>query len=319
MASTPSEAQLRDVLDDLLGRSDEILEVQEVEGSDAEAKFRVLLAEIESPEEVELTLRFLDSSLRSLDDFRSDKVLLVAGGTEVMVRVAYDGASEVRSAVIEVNLERGGQRFARRRIPRVRRWSGAGGLRADLGAGDGSETGAPGAGESSGEVIVIVPRPLGNTPSNTPGDDSGSSFSNSSGGTSGGTTSGSTSGTSGGGTTSGGGLVLTAPTGGFIPASTTCSRAVQGKIAWNYSGAKTWGTANVARLCKGAMTSEQPARCFERVMHGGINWGGGTRWQFENALDLCEGSTNASATVSCFQGELGANGTWRKAIDTCGK
>lgn len=44
-------------------------------------------------------------------------------------------------------------------------------------------------------------------------------------------------------------------------------------------------------------SDDQPARCFNRVMHGGINWDGRTRWDWRNAIDLCEGTTNADATV----------------------
>ncbi|MDQ3938836.1 MAG: hypothetical protein M3253_09190, partial [Chloroflexota bacterium] len=75
-----------------------------------------------------------------------------------------------------------------------------------------------------------------------------------------------------------------------------CQDAVQGKIAWNYSGSTTWAPNNVERLCRGA-SDDQPARCFQRVMHGGINWGGGTRWEWQNAIDLCEGTADANATI----------------------
>ena len=107
---------------------------------------------------------------------------------------------------------------------------------------------------------------------------------------------------------------VTRPT---IPPSTACEKMVQGKIAWDYKGSKTWNPTNVKRLCKGAENSAEPAKCFERVMHGRINWGGGTQWAWKNALDLCEGTLNANATISCFQAKIKAGIKWPQAIKDC--
>jgi hypothetical protein len=100
------------------------------------------------------------------------------------------------------------------------------------------------------------------------------------------------------------------------PSTAACAQALQGRIAWDYSGSTRWNPDNVERLCRGA-SDDQPARCFNRVMHGGINWGGGTRWEWANAIDLCEGTTNADATVACFQRYLGAGRPWGAAIAAC--
>jgi len=97
--------------------------------------------------------------------------------------------------------------------------------------------------------------------------------------------------------------------------TTACHDAVQGQIAWDYNGNTSWGRGNLERLCSGAETSVQPAKCFDQVMHRGVNWGSGTNWQWANALDLCEGTTDASATISCFEREK-RNG-WQDAIETC--
>ena len=99
--------------------------------------------------------------------------------------------------------------------------------------------------------------------------------------------------------------------------SPTCEKMVQGKIAWDYKGSKTWNPTNVNRLCKGAEKSAEPAKCFKRVMHGGINWGGGTQWAWKNALDLCEGTLNANATIGCFQAKIQAGIKWPQAIKDC--
>jgi hypothetical protein len=95
----------------------------------------------------------------------------------------------------------------------------------------------------------------------------------------------------------------------------TCRDLVQGRIAWDYNNNRTWGDANLNRLCQGASDPIQPPRCFERVMFGGISWGGSTRWQWENALDLCAGSNNADQTVACFQREVSKG--WQAAIQAC--
>jgi hypothetical protein len=95
-----------------------------------------------------------------------------------------------------------------------------------------------------------------------------------------------------------------------------CHDAVQGRIAWDYQGHTAWMPANVDRLCKGA-SSVQPARCFARVMHGGVNWGGGTRWQWSNAIDLCAGTSDSQATIACFQRGTAAGQSWSAAIASC--
>jgi hypothetical protein len=95
-----------------------------------------------------------------------------------------------------------------------------------------------------------------------------------------------------------------------------CADAVQGEVAWDYEGNTRWSPRNVERLCEGAEDSNEPARCFERVMHGGVNWGGGTRWSWRNAIALCSGSRDAGATVACFEDRVGEAG-WKAAIQAC--
>ena len=95
-----------------------------------------------------------------------------------------------------------------------------------------------------------------------------------------------------------------------------CHDAVQGRIAWDYQGHTAWAPANVDRLCQGA-SSVQPARCFARVMHGGVNWGGGTQWQWSNAIDLCAGTPDSQATIACFQRGIAEGQVWAAAIASC--
>ena len=58
-----------------------------------------------------------------------------------------------------------------------------------------------------------------------------------------------------------------------------CYNAVQGKVAWSKGGSKTWGAANVAKLCKG--------------------------------------TTNPAATIACFKREIQSHNSWSKGIDAC--
>ncbi len=100
-------------------------------------------------------------------------------------------------------------------------------------------------------------------------------------------------------------------------AANKCTSYIQGKIAWDYKGSKQWGKNNLVRLCQGAETSVQPGICFNRVMHGGVNWGGGTKWQWSNALNLCQGTLNAAATINCFRKEIDKKRPWSQAIKAC--
>jgi len=58
-----------------------------------------------------------------------------------------------------------------------------------------------------------------------------------------------------------------------------CYNAVQGKVAWNQAGNKTWDVGN---------------------LHA-----------------LCYGTTNPSATISCFQNEIRSHNNWSRALTTC--
>jgi hypothetical protein len=63
------------------------------------------------------------------------------------------------------------------------------------------------------------------------------------------------------------------------PLEQQCMTAVQGKVAWNQAGNKTWSEANLR--------------------------------------NLCQGTTNPSATISCFQNEIRSHNDWNRAITAC--
>ncbi|MCK4743618.1 MAG: hypothetical protein KAT25_07340 [Sulfuriflexus sp.] len=95
-----------------------------------------------------------------------------------------------------------------------------------------------------------------------------------------------------------------------------CKKYIQGKVAWDYKGNKRWSASNIKALCKGAESYSQPGRCFNDVMHGGVNWGGGTKWTYKNVMNLCKGTHNSSITIACFKNKVKKKG-WKKAIEAC--
>jgi hypothetical protein len=114
-----------------------------------------------------------------------------------------------------------------------------------------------------------------------------------------------------------GALFLVAISSTAVQAASVCANAIQGKIAWDYNGSTSWMQSNIDALCAGAEDTTGPARCFEKTMHGGVNWGGGTQWEWQNASNLCKGARNGDARVSCFVGQVASNRGWRQAIADC--
>jgi hypothetical protein len=100
------------------------------------------------------------------------------------------------------------------------------------------------------------------------------------------------------------------------PVGNRCHDSLQNKVAWDYKGNKRWASGNMDRLC-GTTNSDQPAKCFNTIMHGNVNWGGGTQWQWENAVNLCAGSLNANRTVVCFKKQISEGKNWSAAINAC--
>jgi hypothetical protein len=105
--------------------------------------------------------------------------------------------------------------------------------------------------------------------------------------------------------------------GDAIAENSPCVLAVQGKIASSHKGPKTWTAANLDRLCRGAEASAEPAKCFEEIMRGRVNWGAGTTWATTNALALCGGTHDARSTLDCFRKQIASSQTWQVAIREC--
>lgn len=96
----------------------------------------------------------------------------------------------------------------------------------------------------------------------------------------------------------------------------SCNAALQGRIAWDYAGSVDWNEDNMERLCRNGRDA-QPALCFQRVMHGGVDRGDGSRWEWEHAVRLCAGSQSADATVACFLRQRAAGMSWQVASTLC--
>jgi uncharacterized glyoxalase superfamily protein PhnB len=99
--------------------------------------------------------------------------------------------------------------------------------------------------------------------------------------------------------------------------TTPCAQAVQGKVRLGPNGSRLWPEGSLARLCHGAETSVEPARCFDELMRGKISWGTGSTWTVANALILCAGTRNARQTLDCFATNIAGNETWASAINAC--
>jgi uncharacterized glyoxalase superfamily protein PhnB len=99
--------------------------------------------------------------------------------------------------------------------------------------------------------------------------------------------------------------------------TTPCAQAVQGKVRLGPKGSRAWPEGSLARLCHGAEASVEPARCFDELMRGRVNWGAGSTWTASHALLLCAGSKNARQTLDCFATSIAANEPWASAINTC--
>lgn len=99
--------------------------------------------------------------------------------------------------------------------------------------------------------------------------------------------------------------------------TTPCAQAVQGKVRLGPKGSRAWPEGSVARLCHGAETSVEPARCFDELMRGKVNWGAGSTWTASHALLLCAGTKNARQTLDCFATSVAANEAWATAINSC--
>jgi hypothetical protein len=96
-----------------------------------------------------------------------------------------------------------------------------------------------------------------------------------------------------------------------------CGQALQGKVPTAPRGSRTWSEASLARLCKGAEASAEPARCYEELMRGKVRWGKGNTWTVPNAVILCAGTHNARETLDCFASSVTANEGWSEAINKC--
>ena len=101
------------------------------------------------------------------------------------------------------------------------------------------------------------------------------------------------------------------------PALSPCALAAQGKVRVHPNGPKLWDAASLKRLCAGAGSSVEPARCYDRLMSGQVAWGGSSVWKADNALALCAGTLSATQTITCFRDAIALGEGWRSATQRC--
>lgn len=99
-----------------------------------------------------------------------------------------------------------------------------------------------------------------------------------------------------------------------------CFNLIQNKIAWDYSGHKSWSSANINALCKGTTNASQPPNCFSRAMFNGSQWGKKSShnmtWQL--ASQLCTGTNNSNQKIDCLKQKISQNQTLNASISACG-
>lgn len=100
----------------------------------------------------------------------------------------------------------------------------------------------------------------------------------------------------------------------------TCFNAVQDRIAWSANGAsRRWAESNVRRLCNGAETSTQPARCFNAFMNEGRKADGLWPAQWPIGIALCTGVSSARQMDNRFACLQQASNRTAAAAEDCAK
>ena len=111
----------------------------------------------------------------------------------------------------------------------------------------------------------------------------------------------------------------TTPTTASLSPEQDCFNRVQGRIAWNYEGNKSWSAGNIKRLCKGTRIGAAPATCFYNTMFRTHLWGKKPQhtMNWSLASQLCAGTNNATRPTSCLKGQLARNLSLKNAVNVC--
>jgi len=98
-----------------------------------------------------------------------------------------------------------------------------------------------------------------------------------------------------------------------------CFDLVQGKVAWNQSGSKSWSPNNINRLCAGTVKAAEPVNCFKYVMFSGSQWGQTSAHNvtWSEATNLCAGTSDANSVTTCFKNKIKAGQSLGSAIAAC--
>ena len=134
------------------------------------------------------------------------------------------------------------------------------------------------------------------------------------------------------------------------PAEQQCFDLVQGKVAYDQQGNKSWNPDNIRALCTGTVSPQTTVDCFTGQIAAGVTWSpaiqacranptgtqtpeqecrnliqgkvaydkeGNKNWDEANMADVCRGTTNPQATVDCFTARIAIGAFWYDARDTC--
>jgi len=99
-----------------------------------------------------------------------------------------------------------------------------------------------------------------------------------------------------------------------------CFQRFQNKIAWDYSGHKSWSPSNIKSICKGTTKPQQTASCFSRAMFNGAQWGKKNTHVMNWSLAgrLCAGANNANAKITCLKQKIAQGKSLNQAVKACG-
>ena len=108
--------------------------------------------------------------------------------------------------------------------------------------------------------------------------------------------------------------------------SSPCGKYLQGKVAQDYKGNKHWTVRDLFFLCRGTEGHTEAAKCFNKVMHGGIHWGGSNKnkWEITPPFPiskwpkmLCTKTRNSEKTIACFKQKTDKGKSWRNSAVDC--
>ncbi len=76
----------------------------------------------------------------------------------------------------------------------------------------------------------------------------------------------------------------------LTPAERRCVASLQGKVAWDQQGDRTWDKVNMSDLCRGTSNPEATIACFQSAIQAGQSW--------DSAIPSCRGGAPSSQSTN---------------------